>query len=90
MEALRRKYFWLGAGVVMFLLSLLIRRYFIQLIFLGTLGIVGYFVYDALELIYNLNARNLADMRANIEIIMKDKQVNKDQLVHEKIQSNTK
>ena len=88
MEVLRRKYYWLGAGIAFFLMSFFIGSYFKQLIFLGTLGVIGYFVYDSLELIYHLNSRTLADMKANMEIIMGELRVSKDELVHTKIKKN--
>ena len=90
MEVLRRKYLWLGLGLACFVISVIIRSYFIQFIFLGTLGVVGYFVYDALELIHHLTARNLADMQANMEIIMAERRISKDQLIHQKIQKDKK
>ena len=90
MEVLRKKYIWLAAGLAFFLLSFFISSYFKQLIFLGTLGVIGYFVYDALELIYLLNSRNLADMRANMEIIMQEMRINKEELVRQKLHKKTK
>ena len=71
-------------GIIAFILSLIIRDYFMQFIFLGTLGVIGYFVYDALEQIHKIHARNLADIQANMEMIMEKQQITKDELVHEK------
>ena len=86
----KRKYLWLVLGVVFFACSFFVHKYFFEFIFLGSLGILGYFVYDALEFIYYLNARHLDDMRANMEIIMQEREINKDSLIHRKLHKDTK